>query len=1098
MNIRIGGALRGTILVSAFSLAVPVTPPAAAAAASAMIGRPAESSSQRVIVVLRDQRVGLPMHTRSVQRRRAVTDDQAPLVEQLKRGGATHVSGLSLVNAIAATVNPTVLGRMRNDPQVAAVVPDLPIRLPSADTAARTAVTAAAGTTDATNCPRDPAKPLAEPEALHLTKTDAAQRTATGRGVKIAFFADGIDVNNPEFIRPDGSHVITDYQDFSGDGTNDHSDGGEAFGDASAIAAQGSRTYDLSTQLPHAQLPKGCTFRIRGLAPGAELMSIKAYGENGGGSISSLVRGIQYAVEHHADVLSQSFMSYLYPDAATNPIRLADQAAVAAGVTVVAASGDSGTSGTVGAPASDPAVIGVGASTSFRLAAQAYGYPRWASDNVSALSSGGTTQGDKVVDLVAPGMVGMAACTVDPHWKGCTLPTQVFGGSSQSAPFVAGAAADVIQEYKETHGGTRPAPDLVKRILTGTATDLRTPADEQGAGLVNTDAAVQAARAIGHPGGRAQSTGLVPSAGQLGVIGRPGSTQHADVALTNTADRPQRVTMTSRTMGSRIFRTQHTATVGAPLAGDDREGRLAAKPFTFRVPGGTPLLDAEMVWPGTSDSGKLALALVDPAGRLTQLSYDYDGYGRHTNYQHVDVHDPRPGTWTVKVLWNNGRLYLQNPPSEPGSYRGPVKIRLTGHRYASAGVPGQTRVIPAGATATFPVKVPMPQKAGDAPFSLQFASDTGTHLSLPVACRSLIPTDPAPGHSTSFAVTITGGVGRDVGQTNSYYLDVPPGRKNLTIDLTAEDSATQLLYYLISPDGQVLAKDTDRTADENSVPTAYAGLTANRPAAGRWTLVVQLPDAVSGREFSQQVTGKVHFEAITASAPGLPNSPTRTIRRGSHLTVSVKVPNPGPAQQSLFLDPRLDTMSEVPVPELGEPTGGTAPINGGGLAWIVPTHTTRLVATATADRPVDVGVFPLTWSPEVYTQGGLSNTTAATTTADQLAAGAWVTEVSAPFTGRPADEDTAHVSLDATTQTIDSSAKASTGDPWDNGPDWKPVSVAPGTTATMTITLTPTAPVGTVVRGTLYVDTHTGFPNFLGSELIGSELTGIPYTYTVS
>ncbi|MER6160803.1 hypothetical protein ABT147_35635 [Streptomyces sp. NPDC001868] len=96
---------------------------------------------------------------------------------------------------------------------------------------------------------------------------------------------------------------------------------------------------------------------------------------------------------------------------------------MAAGVTVVAAGGDSGT---VGASAGDPEVIGVGASTSFRLAAQAYGYPQWASDNISALSSGGTTQGNKVVDLVAPGMVGVAACTVDPHWKGCTLPTQVL------------------------------------------------------------------------------------------------------------------------------------------------------------------------------------------------------------------------------------------------------------------------------------------------------------------------------------------------------------------------------------------------------------------------------------------------------------------------------------------------------------------------------------------------------------------------------------------------------------------------------------------------------------------------------------------------
>ncbi|MFI1034464.1 S8 family peptidase [Streptomyces sp. NPDC020951] len=1053
---------------------------------------------QRVIVVLRDQHAGLPMHAKSAQRRRAVAEDQAPIVSRLKNGGATDVSGLSLVNAVAATVKPTVLGQLRNDPQVAAVVPDLPVRLPDADTAARTAAVGA-GTPTAANCPKDPAKPLTEPEALGLTKTDAARRTATGKGMKVAFLADGIDVNNPEFIRPDGSHVITDYQDFTGSGTDDHTDGTEAFGDASAIAAQGSRTYDLSTQLPYAKLPKGCTFRIRGFAPDAELMSLKTYAENGGGSTSSLVKGIQYAVEHRADVISQSFMTYLYPDAATNPIRLADQAAVAAGVTVVASSGDSGTSGTVGASASDPEVIGVGATTSFRLVAQAYGYPRGTSDNIAALSSAGTTQDNKVVDLVAPGMVGMAACTVDPHWTGCTHPTQSFGGTSQAAPFVAGAAADVIQAYKETHGGARPAPDLVKRILTGTATDLRTPADEQGAGLVNTDAAVRAARAIGHPGGRAQSTGLVPSAGQLSVTGRPGSTQRADVALTNTADRPQRVTMTSRTVGGQTFRAQRTVTVGDPVSGHHPEGRLAVEPFTFNVPSGTPLLDAEMVWPGTPQSGRLALALVDPAGRLTQLGYDYDGYQLQSNYQHVDVHDPRPGTWTVKVLWNNGRLYLQNPPSEPGSYRGPVKIRLTGHRYTSAAVPEQTRVLPAGGTATFPVHVPMPQNAGDAPFSLQFTSDTGTRLSLPVARRSLIPTDPAPGHGTSFAATITGGVGRDVGQTNGYYLDVPSGRRNLTIDLTAEDPAAHLLYYLISPDGQLLAKDTDRTAGENSVPTKYAGLTANHPAAGRWTLVVVLPDAISGKDFSQQVTGKVRYDAVSATAPGLPDSPARTIKRGSHLTVSVRVPNAGPAQRHFFLDPRLDTISDIRVPELGEDTGGTAPINDGGITWILPTHTSRLVATATADRPVDLSLSPLTWSPEVLSQAGPGNTTTTTTAAGQLAAGVWVTAVSdvSSSAGRPSDDDTAKVSLTATTQEIDHSARASTSDPWNNDPNWQPVTVAPGATGTMTLTLTPTAPVGTVVHGTVYVDAHTAFPNFFGSEMIGSELTGIPYTYTV-
>src|SRR6201999_1158778 len=164
-------------------------------------------------------------------------------------------------------------------------------------------------------CPSDPAKPLLEPEALgtmHVAysnpSTPQAQNLATGKGVKVAFFADGVDINNPDFIRADGSHVFIDYRDFTGEGPNAPSPAAEAFGDASSVAAQGRQTYDLATFVnPAHPLPPGCNIRVRGVAPGASLIGMKVFGE--GGSFSSvIVQGLDWAVTvDHADILSESF-----------------------------------------------------------------------------------------------------------------------------------------------------------------------------------------------------------------------------------------------------------------------------------------------------------------------------------------------------------------------------------------------------------------------------------------------------------------------------------------------------------------------------------------------------------------------------------------------------------------------------------------------------------------------------------------------------------------------------------------------------------------------------------------------------------------------
>ena len=58
-------------------------------------------------------------------------------------------------------------------------------------------------------------------------------------------------------------------------------------------------------------------------------------------------------------------------------------------------------------------------------------------------------------------------------------------------------------------------------------------------------------------------------------------------------------------------------------------------------------------------------------------------------------------------------------------------------------------------------------------------------------------------------------------------------------------------------------------------------------------------------------------------------------------------------------------------------------------------------------------------------------------------------------------------------------------------PPYTPVSIGPGQARTITLTITPNAPKGTVVRGFIGVDTFNLF------SLGGDELIDIPYSYKV-
>jgi serine protease AprX len=206
-----------------------------------------------------------------------------------------------------------------------------------------------------------------------------------------------------------------------------------------------------------------------GIAPEANLVSIKVSDDLGNATVLDVIYGLQFAVDNKAAynirVVNLSLESATAASYKTDPLDAAVESAWLKGLVVVAAAGNRGTDADAVsyAPGNDPYAISVGALDD--QASQADG-----DDSRASWSSRGVTQdgvakpdihapGAHIVSTLAPNSAFATLCPT------CIVQSQMIraGGTSMAAPMVSGAAALLLEKYPNL------TPNQVKGVLLGSS-----------------------------------------------------------------------------------------------------------------------------------------------------------------------------------------------------------------------------------------------------------------------------------------------------------------------------------------------------------------------------------------------------------------------------------------------------------------------------------------------------------------------------------------------------------------------------------------------------------------------------------------------------
>ncbi|WP_077737098.1 S8 family peptidase [Bacillus sonorensis] len=323
----------------------------------------------------------------------------------IKESGGKVDRQFKIINAAKASLDQKALKKVKNDPSVAYVEED------------------------------HVAHALAQtvPYGIPLIKADKVQAQGfKGANVKVGVIDTGIQSSHSDLNVSGGASFV------SGD-SNPFIDGnGHGTHVAGTVAALDN------------------SIGVLGVAPNVSLYAIKVLNSSGSGTYSAIVSGIEWATSNGMDVINMS----LGGSSGSTALKQAVDNAYARGVVVVAAAGNSGSSGssnTIGYPAKYDSVIAVGAVDS--------------NSNRASYSSVGSE-----LEVMAPGS-GVYS----------TYPSNTYAtlnGTSMASPHVAGAAALILSKYPTL------SASQVRNRLSSTATYLGS-SFYYGNGLINVEAAAQ-------------------------------------------------------------------------------------------------------------------------------------------------------------------------------------------------------------------------------------------------------------------------------------------------------------------------------------------------------------------------------------------------------------------------------------------------------------------------------------------------------------------------------------------------------------------------------------------------------------------------------